>query len=54
VDLEAEAGKHAVEGWNDLLVAQLGHAGATLVCTLIWATGVVLALVFARYVGVLA
>jgi hypothetical protein len=24
VDLEAEAGKHAVEGWNDLLVADLG------------------------------
>jgi hypothetical protein len=53
VDLEAEAGKHAVEGWNDLLVAHLGHAGATLVWTLLWVAGAVLALVFARYVGVL-
>ena len=48
-----EAGKHAVEGWNDLLVANLGPAGATLVWTVLWAAGGVLLLVFRRYVGVL-
>jgi hypothetical protein len=53
VDVEAEVGERAVEGWNDLLVAHLRHAGGTLVWTLIWTARRVLVLVFFRYVGVL-
>ncbi len=53
MDLTAEAGKRAAEGWQELLVAHLGSAGATLIWTLISMTGVALLLVFARYVGVL-
>jgi hypothetical protein len=53
VDLEAETGKHAVEGWNAILQAHLGPAGATLVWTILWVAVAVLGLVFARYVGVL-
>jgi hypothetical protein len=48
-----EPGKRAAEGWQALLEAHLGSAGATLVWTLIWVAGLVLALVYARYVGVL-
>jgi hypothetical protein len=53
LNLEAEVGKRAVEGWDAILRAHLGPAGATLVWTLLWVVAAVLALVFARYVGVL-
>jgi hypothetical protein len=52
-DLEAEASKHAIEGWDSILQAHLGPAGATLVWTTFWAAQVVLLVVFTRYVGVL-
>jgi hypothetical protein len=48
-----EIGKHAVDSWNDLLVARVGEPGAALMWTLVWASAAVLAIVFARYVGVL-
>ncbi len=53
MDLTGEAGKHVAEGLNTFLVAHLGPAGAALIWTLVWVMGAALALIFARYVGVL-